>query len=94
MSVEAVANSSNPHHLTVARSLTTPVHNTSRVSGVVTDQATISKSALSASVVEEARAKFEQRYGRKYTDHEAREMLATLADFVRLLIEWDRNPES
>lgn len=51
-----------------------------------------SRSAISAALVEQARDKFERRSSQQYTEHEVREMLGTLSDFVSLLIEWDQNP--
>jgi hypothetical protein len=62
--------------------------------GIVRDRPATIRSAISASLVEEARAKFEQRSGRQHTEHEVREMLGTLSDFVSILIEWDQNPVS
>lgn len=53
-----------------------------------------SRSAISAALVEQARDKFERQSGQQYTEHEVREMLGTLSDFLRLLIEWDQNPVS
>lgn len=51
-----------------------------------------SRRAISAALVEQARDKFERQSSKQYTEHEVREMLGTLSDFVRLLVEWDQNP--
>lgn len=52
----------------------------------------ISRSSLSNELVNDAQQKFETFSGRSLSEHDAREALGNLADFVNLLIEWDRSP--
>lgn len=54
----------------------------------------ISRNSLSTELVLEAQVKFEKFSGRSLSEHDAREALGNLADFVKILIEWDRSPEA
>jgi len=54
----------------------------------------ISRSSLSDELVLEAQAKFKKFSGRSLSEHEAREALGNLADFVKMLREWNRSPEA
>jgi hypothetical protein len=93
MSVRADRNSTNPVEPSpLPLSICSPLVGTDRGVGFFKDRPVTLRSSISAPVVEQARAKFEQQSGRQYTEHEVREILGTLSDFVRLLIEWDQNP--
>lgn len=95
MSVRADVNSSEAvDPIPISEQLRSTVIGVDRGLGVVKDRPLTTRRSISALIVEEARAKFERRSGREYTEHEVREMLGTLTDVVRLLVEWDQNPVS